>query len=119
MSGLERKTPLRRVGKVGRRRAAGMRAAKAAVLERSGGRCEAMFAPDCRHVGECLHHIVRRSQGGDESLANLIHSCHACHTGRDGIHNRPEEARRRGLLRLSGEASAMRRVQDIEEGENL
>lgn len=98
-SPLTRKTPLRSVGRVGRRRQAGMRAAKAAVLERSGGRCEAMFSPDCRLVGECLHHIVRRSQGGDESLSNILHCCNSCHTGRYGIHSRPAEAMRMGLLR--------------------
>lgn len=94
-----KRTPIRRVGKVGRRRAAGMRAAKPVVLERSGGRCEAMFSPACRLVGECLHHVKPRSRGGDDSPENLIHSCHACHTGPQGIHSRPREATERGLLR--------------------
>lgn len=80
-----------------------MKAAQPVVAERSGGWCEAMFSPHCTHRAVTMHHILERSFGGDESPENLIAICFECHTGHRGIHNRPAEAKARGLYRTTKE----------------
>ncbi len=72
-----------------------MRAARLALLERSGGRCEARFSELCTGVGVHAHHRKRRSQGGTNDPANLIWTCAPCHTK---VHQSPAEALVAGLL---------------------
>ena len=68
------------------------------VLERAGGRCEIQAAHDCD--GEATpypHHRRLRSQGGDNSVDNLLA---VCWSGHDWIHRvlPREEAERLGLI---------------------
>lgn len=94
---LRRRTPLRAVGKKGRLDAAGVRAAKAELLLRSQGRCEARgFSPLCTGYGIHAHHVVRRSQGGRNEPSNLLWVCHPCH---ERIHACPADALVAGLLK--------------------
>jgi 5-methylcytosine-specific restriction endonuclease McrA len=47
------------------------------ILERDGWRCQ--------QCGRCtqleVHHMYRRSRGGDDSEENLLTLCRACHRG--------------------------------------
>lgn len=70
---------------------------RAAVAQRSGGRCEAA-TPSCHpgpHPAEQIHHIRRRAQGGANGLDNLLH---VCGWGHAWIHAHPADAAARGLL---------------------
>ena len=72
---------MRRVGKVGKRRAAALRKLKPLLLARSGNRCE---VPWCRKRAKLdPHHIVPRSMGGGESLANIVMLDRRCHEALD------------------------------------
>lgn len=51
-----------------------------AVIERSGGICEARRYDVCIGRAAHLHHRRFRSGGEDHSIPNLIHICDACHT---------------------------------------
>jgi len=55
-------------------------AMKRALWVRARGRCEA-----CRSVSGPLdpHHVQKRSQGGDDSLWNLVLLCRPCHQRTD------------------------------------
>jgi hypothetical protein len=64
------------------------------VRERSGGRCEARLE-GCTGRGQTVRHRQRRTQGGDNSLANLLDACAACH---DRIHAWPAESYLCGFL---------------------
>ena len=77
-----KQTPMRRIGKVGARRAANLAA------WRKRHPCPATcplcgMAPDWR--GLSVHHIEHRSQGGDESDDNLTWACGRCHDKQHGI----------------------------------
>lgn len=53
------------------------------VLRRDGGRCRncgKLVALESCHI----HHVKRRSEGGDHALSNLIALCRDCHTLMDG-----------------------------------
>lgn len=65
--------------------------ARRAVAERSSGICEFCDAAFAAH----LHHRKLRSQGGDNSPANLIHLCAADH---DWAHRHPRLAVEVGLI---------------------
>jgi 5-methylcytosine-specific restriction endonuclease McrA len=65
------------------------------VGERSGGRCEAN-TPACTGTGQHFHHVLRRSQGGKHSPANLLHLCVGCH---GWVHDNPAESYERGWLK--------------------
>ena len=72
---------VRRVGKVGKRRAAALRKLKPLLIARSGNRCEISW---CRRRAKLdPHHIVPRSKGGGESLANIIMLDRRCHEAVD------------------------------------
>lgn len=90
---LKRRTPLR-----SRPEPSHLRDAKQAVRDRSGGRCE-VAGPVCTGSGEHFHHVLRRSQGGKHSAANLLHACAADHRW---IHEHPEDSYRMGWLKRSG-----------------
>jgi len=87
---------LRRVGKKAQRNMDELADARPALLERSRGRCEAQWSQLCTGIGVHPHHIVRRSQGGDNTPDNLLLVCYFCH---DLIHHNPAEALVRGYLR--------------------
>lgn len=88
--------PIRPVGKKGARDRAELVDSKAAVLLRSKGRCEATELPHvCERIASQFHHRVRRSQGGDNSPANLVHVCSPAHMR---IHAEPALAKSLGLL---------------------
>ena len=72
--------------------------ARAEVIERSGGRCEAAVEGVCRGGGDQAHHVRRRSQGGQDDPSNLKWVCDACH---GHIHANPTAAEALGLLRRS------------------
>jgi len=57
------------------------------VHERSNGVCEYCG----RARGNSIHHIVHRSQGGGNSLSNLINLCINCH---HKAHTEPETIRK-------------------------
>lgn len=69
--------------------------ARRAVYVRSQGLCEARIDGVCTEVGEHVHHVRRRSQGGADDPSNLLMVCRADH---DWIHANPEKARELGLL---------------------
>lgn len=87
------------------------------MVARSGGRCEFVGADGgrCRHPGEHLHHVRRRSQGGRDSEPNLRHLCFEHHAL---VHARPEWAAGLGLLELAREplSSAVTRVERVTRG---
>jgi len=80
--------------KVKRRGEYQWRKARRAVLERSGGRCEARLVR-CTRAAEHVHHVKRRSQGGGHEVENLLAVCFGCH---EWIHANPAEAFEKGLL---------------------
>lgn len=68
------------------------------VMARAGGWCEVTKddGTRCRSAAEHLHHIRRRSQGGNDSPANLLAVCQSHHLW---IHDHPDQAARMGYLR--------------------
>ena len=81
-----------------RRNAARYASARAEVFERSQGRCEAQVEGVCLGRGDQAHHKRRRSQGGQDTPANLLWICRACH---DWCHRYPAQAKALGLLEFS------------------
>ena len=73
---------MRRVGKVGRRRAAALRKLKPLLIARSGNRCENPF---CRKTGRLdPHHQPKRSQSSaPETLEGVLLLCRRCHNATD------------------------------------
>jgi hypothetical protein len=68
-------------------------AARRAVRERSGGRCE-IRSHECTDLATAQHHRKRRRDGG-HGLGNLLDTCAPCH----GLaHDQPAYARRRGWI---------------------
>ena len=77
---VKRRKPLRKVGKVGRRRAKGM----AKLKPPEDGLCQICGQPpDSR--GLAPHHDKKRSHGGDEDPKNIKWACGKCHSGTEGI----------------------------------
>lgn len=54
------------------------------LYERANYRCEICGSTQ----GLQKHHIVKRSQGGDNCLNNLILLCWECHHGTRGVHGK-------------------------------
>jgi 5-methylcytosine-specific restriction endonuclease McrA len=76
-----KRTRLRRQGPRGRARAARLAALRPTVLAKWGKRCA---NPDCQKGGNLdLHHVTKRSQGGPDTLANLVPLCRPCHDATD------------------------------------
>lgn len=63
---------------------AGWNALKASVFHRAGWRCE-----NCkRRTRLAAHHIVKRSQGGEDTAENLAALCSICHDRTDRPHGK-------------------------------
>lgn len=93
-----KRSPLRRYNSAKTR--AGYRrlvAARAEVVGRSGGWCEAdtPACPEGRHTGHHAHHVLPRSQGGQHEADNLLFVCSLAHLW---IHAHPQESYRSGWL---------------------
>ena len=69
--------------------------ARRAVYVRSQGLCEARCCDGCTGQYEQAHHRRRRSQGGNDTPANLVAICGPCH---DWTHANPARARELGLI---------------------
>lgn len=65
------------------------------VAARARGLCEARWSPDCMTGGVHAHHRRRRSQGGQDTVSNLLWVCTPCHLL---IHDEIAEAVSRGFL---------------------
>jgi hypothetical protein len=57
-------------------------ARKRELWERCGGRCEYMITPEirCQREGQEPHHVIRRSQGRQDALTNLLCLCNHHHS---------------------------------------
>lgn len=93
---LKRRTPLRQVSSRRRRRDRGYPAARQAVFERAGGRCEARAAVSCTGRCEQVHHLAGRGGPDPHNLDNLLGVCFPCHLF---IGANPGWAYANGLLR--------------------
>jgi hypothetical protein len=65
-----------------------------ALIHRAGGWCEAA-TPVCPGLGVSAHHRKLRSQGGDNSLENLLWVAVKCHRW---IHDHPKESYEKGWM---------------------
>lgn len=92
---LRRLTPLRRSSPLRSRPRRIPTEVRDEVARRSGGRCEARFIAACRGVPEHAHHLLRRSQGGEDEPSNMVYICALCHAA---IHAEPGRAYAAGLL---------------------
>lgn len=77
--------------------------ARAAIIVRSKGRCEAQCSIECTRVGTQAHHKLPRSAGGPHTAENLLWVDDKCHAA---IHAYPNMARARGLLKSRYEGDA-------------
>lgn len=69
------------------------------VENRAKGRCE-LRTPACVIRGDQCHHLLPRSAGGADSIANCVWVCDPCHRH---AHANPAEAYRRGwMVRRTG-----------------
>jgi 5-methylcytosine-specific restriction endonuclease McrA len=93
---LERRTPLRRTTKLKAKRRGIAPGLRGEVFLRDGGCRGRPLIPDVACWGRLdPHHILRRSQGGQDTPANLVTLCRAHH---DWVHAHPEQSRTLGLL---------------------
>ncbi len=68
------------------------------VEARSRGACEARVSYECRQrhqPARHMHHRKRKSQGGPDTAANLVHLCWVCHAY---VHRMIGESLMNGLL---------------------
>lgn len=61
------------------------------VKSRAGGSCEICKSAPVHHI----HHRLLRSQGGKNTMSNLLGVCWLCHTE---VHNNPEWSYEHGYL---------------------
>ena len=95
-SPLRRRTPLRRVGK-NKKRVGVPKDVYALVVGRDRFCQGQKHAPEVSCWGRLdPHHILRKSQGGPDTVDNLVLLCRAHH---DHVHGNPAWARTVGLLR--------------------
>lgn len=92
---LVRRVGLRKASQRQIRRQATLLEATEALIEWTGGRCQAQIPWVCSGPGVVAHHRRRRSQGGSDDLSNLILLCDACH---GHIHAEPAWAADAGYL---------------------
>jgi 5-methylcytosine-specific restriction endonuclease McrA len=107
-SPLKRQTPLKRtafkrephqVPRKKPRRKDIPKAIRDAVWARSGGMCEGRVSIHCRSYAGPIHHRWMRSQGGPDTMENLLHLCTPCHIW---VHHAGQEAYDRGFLLRAG-----------------
>lgn len=99
-----RRTRIRSVSAKRRRRDRAYQAARAAVFERAGGRCEARASFACTGRVEEVHHVAGRGGEDPHRLSNLLGVCSPCH---DHIHRYPQLSYDRGwMVRRNGAADA-------------
>lgn len=76
-----KRTPMRRQSSSSRARASELAVLKAAICVRASYRCE---NPWCRMAAALdAHHVVKRSQGGEDTRENLVALCRRCHDRTD------------------------------------
>lgn len=79
-----RRTPLRSVSTKRRASSSEWDAVKTAVRLRSKGRCEVVLeGVRCLRDAKDAHHVVKRSQGGSDSVHNVMDVCRPCHDRTD------------------------------------
>ena len=88
---LVRRTPLAQVSTKRKPARDGWWQVRRWCLDRAEGRCEI-----CGDRAHHAHHILPRSAGGKDDLANLLAVCWACHRR---AHDNPQWAREPGYLR--------------------
>lgn len=101
-----KRTPLAKVGRKARREMEALAYFRSQVRTRAGGMCE-LRTPDCpthEHPGAHAHHIAPADR--DRGVHDPARGLFACAPGHSWVHANPEQARRRGLLMESWEASA-------------
>jgi len=85
-----KRTPIKRVGKVGKRRAKKRKGINQALCERAGGswetnefghwHCEGHHCEFCLRAMDCDGaHSQGRGQCGDDTLENIVVACPSCH----------------------------------------
>ncbi len=112
-SGLKANKPLKRTGylrRTGRLNAVSekrqdyideLEVMRPLVYDRAGGMCEC--GRGCGNRGEVVHHVIRRSQGGSNLIANLRLLAYDCH---QWVHDHPTQARAIGLLESRSDSPA-------------
>lgn len=94
---LKRGQPIKRGKPITKRSRAVPKDVYAQVLARDGGCVARLLVPEIRCQGRIdPHHALMRSQGGKDTLEDLIAVCRAHH---DWIHNHPARSYELGLLR--------------------
>lgn len=94
---LKRKTPVKRQSAKGKAYQAEFEAMKRKMLpDTCKGWFDFSYLCNCDTVASTLHHLLPRSQGGDNSEANLLPVCDPCHKW---IHANPKHATALGLLK--------------------
>lgn len=93
---MERRKPLRRMGRKGAERRERMDVARPVVFARDLWRCQARIIGVCIGEAHHAHHVLPRSRGGPDTLENLVSLCGPCHVW---VHGHPDEATALGLLR--------------------
>lgn len=99
------------IGRRGRRELEAKREFRAALIERSGGFCEVaevdrlrVCGTTVRHRGLDAHHVVLRSRGGTDDVANGLFICRNAHMF---AHSRPEYATALGLMASAAEVPSI------------
>ena len=73
--------------------------AREMVKMRASLRCEIRVWDICEGRASCIHHKLRRSQGGGNDVDNLLAACNSCH---QYCHDHPVESYAKGWLIRSG-----------------
>lgn len=98
-----KRTPLKPRSAKRRKRDTEYARVRLAVEARAEGWCEARLV-GCNGRGDAAHHILRRSQGGEDIESNLLWVCNSvCHSQ---IHGNPERSYAMGLLKRRGQTDA-------------